>query len=292
MHLLNFLQTNTIAFYITISALGMVIGSFLNVVIYRLPKMMHKSWNEECCEFLEIVNEQDIDKQNYNLVFPNSQCPGCEHKIRAWENIPLISYLFLRGKCSSCRSSISIRYPLIELFSGLLSLIVAWHFGLSLQLIPALLLTWALITLSFIDIDHQLLPDDITLPFLWLGLLCNIFGLFTNIYSSLIGAMAGYLSLWLVYISFKLVTGKEGMGHGDFKLLAMIGAWMGWEILPLTIVLSSLCGAVIGVSMIMFQNHDRKQPIPFGPYLAIAGWIALVWGQEITASYNSWLLQP
>jgi leader peptidase (prepilin peptidase) / N-methyltransferase len=291
-YLIYFLQSNTIAFYITISVIGLLVGSFLNVVIHRLPIMMQKSWRKECCEFLDVNEDENTEEQNYGLVFPNSQCLECQHNIRAWENIPVISYLFLRGKCSSCRCPISLRYPVIELLSSTLSLIVAWHFGLSLQLIPALLLTWALIALSFIDVDHQLLPDDITLPFLWIGLLCNIFGLYTNIYSSLFGAMVGYLSLWLVYISFKLVTGKEGMGHGDFKLLAMIGAWMGWEILPLTIVLSSLCGAIIGVSMIMFQGHDRKQPIPFGPYLAIAGWIALIWGQKITASYNSWLIQP
>jgi leader peptidase (prepilin peptidase)/N-methyltransferase len=289
--LLNFLQSNTVAFYIVVSIWGLIVGSFLNVVIYRLPKMMHSAWRKECCEFLE-VDEDNTEDQHYSLVLPGSQCPECQHKIRAWENIPVISYLFLGGKCSSCQTSISLRYPAIELLSGVLSLTVAWHFGLSLQLIPALLLTWALLALSFIDIDHQLLPDDITLPFLWLGLLCNLFAVFTDVYSSLIGAMAGYMVLWLVYISFKIVTGKEGMGHGDFKLLALLGAWMGWQILPLTIILSSLCGAIIGVSMILFGGHDRKQAIPFGPYLAMAGWIALIWGQKISIAYNTWMLNP
>jgi leader peptidase (prepilin peptidase) / N-methyltransferase len=291
-HLIYYLQSNIIAFYIVVSALGMVVGSFLNVVIYRLPIMMHKAWRKECCEFLEVDEDKDVDEQHYSLVFPNSQCPKCQHKIRAWENIPLISYLFLRGRCSSCHTSISIRYPAIEILSGVLSLIIAWKFGLSLELIPALFLTWALIALSFIDIDHQLLPDDITLPFLWLGLLCSVFAIYTDIYSSVIGAVAGYMSLWLVYISFKIVTGKEGMGHGDFKLLALLGAWMGWQVLPVIIILSSLCGAIIGVSMIVFGGHDRKQAIPFGPYLAMAGWIAFIWGQEITNTYSLWMLSP
>ena len=292
MLLLNFLQSSPGAFYITISVLGLLVGSFLNVVIYRLPIMMHKAWNKECCEFLEIEKKTAEEEEQFNLVVPLSRCPHCQHKIRAWENIPVLSYVFLKGRCSSCQSSISIRYPAIELLSGILSFIVAMHFGYGVQVIPALLLTWSLIALSFIDIDHQLLPDDITLPFLWLGLLCNFFSVFTDISSSLIGAMAGYMILWLIYISFKILTGKEGMGHGDFKLLAMLGAWMGWEILPLTIILSSFCGALIGISMIVFGGRDRKQAIPFGPYLATAGWIALIWGEQISTSYNNWLLVP
>ena len=263
----------------------MVVGSFLNVVIYRLPIMMHKAWRKECCEFLEVDEDKDVDEQHYSLVFPNSQCPKCQHKIRAWENIPLISYLFLRGRCSSCHTSISIRYPVIEILSGVLSLIIAWKFGFSLALIPALFLTWALIALSFIDIDHQLLPDDITLPFLWLGLLCNVFAIYTDIYSSVIGAVAGYMSLWLVYISFKIVTGKEGMGHGDFKLLAALGAWMGWQMLPLIILLSAGTGAIIGITMLILQQHQRGQQVPFGPYLAGAGWLALLWGVDFNHYY-------
>ncbi len=265
-------------------------GSFLNVVIYRLPIMMHKAWNKECCEFLEIEKKNNENEGQFNLVVPFSRCPHCQHKIRAWENIPVLSYIFLKGRCSSCQSSISIRYPAIELLTGLLSFIVAMHFGYGVQVIPALLLTWSLITLSFIDIDHQLLPDDITLPFLWLGLLFSFFSIFTGISSSLIGAMAGYMILWSIYIAFKILTGKEGMGHGDFKLLAMLGAWMGWEMLPLTIILSSFCGALIGISMIVFGGRDRKQAMPFGPYLAMAGWIALIWGEQISSNYNNWLL--
>ena len=265
-------------------------GSFLNVVIYRLPIMMHKAWNKECCDFLEIEKKNNENEEQFNLVVPSSRCPHCQHKIRAWENIPVLSYIFLKGQCSSCQSSISIRYPAIELLTGLLSFIVAMHFGYGVQVIPALLLTWSLITLSFIDIDHQLLPDDITLPFLWLGLLFGFFSIFTDISSSLIGSMAGYMILWSIYIAFKILTGKEGMGHGDFKLLAMLGAWMGWEMLPFTIILSSFCGALIGISMIVFGGRDRKQAMPFGPYLAMAGWIALIWGEQISSNYNNWLL--
>ncbi len=291
-YLLNFLQTNSIALYTTITILGLIVGSFLNVVIFRLPTMMHRAWRKECREFMEMDEDGQHDEQQFDLIKPDSRCPHCQHEIRAWENIPVISYVVLNGKCSACKTRISMRYPAIELLSGILSFLIAWHFGFGIQLIPALLLTWALIILSFIDIDHHLLPDDITLPFLWLGLLINLFAVFTDVYSSLIGAMAGYMSLWLVYIVFKIVTGKEGMGHGDFKLLALLGAWMGWEVLPLTIILSSLCGAIIGVSMILFGGRDRKQAIPFGPYLAMAGWIALIWGQEISTAYNNWLINP
>lgn len=284
------LESNILFFYTTITLWGLIVGSFLNVVIYRLPVMMQRNWRSECCEFLEIENSS-ADPTPFNLITPNSQCPGCQHKIRVWENIPVLSYLLLGGKCSECKTPISVRYPLIEATCALLSFVVAWRFGYSIQLIPALFLTWALLALSFIDIDHQLLPDDITLPFLWLGLLVNLFAIFTDVYTSLIGAMAGYMVLWTVYILFKIVTGKEGMGHGDFKLLGLLGAWMGWEILPMTIILSSLCGAVIGLSLIAFSGHDRKEPIPFGPYLAMAGWIALIWGNEIHRAYNSWLIQ-
>jgi leader peptidase (prepilin peptidase)/N-methyltransferase len=291
-YLLYFLQTNILAFYTTITIVGLLVGSFLNVVIYRLPKMMQSSWRKECCDFLEMDDLGKNEGIQYTLIKPNSRCPHCQHDIRFWENVPVISYLFLKGKCSACHSPISIRYPSIELLTAVLSFGVAWHFGFGLQVLPALLLTWALIALSFIDIDEQLLPDDITLPFLWLGLFCNLFALYTDVYSSLIGAMAGYMTLWLVYISFKILTGKEGMGHGDFKLLALLGAWLGWEILPLTIILSSFCGAIIGIGMIIFAGHDRKQAIPFGPYLAIAGWIALIWGEELIALYNNWFMGP
>ncbi|KTC39692.1 methyltransferase, partial [Pseudomonas putida] len=207
------------------------------------------------------------------------------HKIRAWENIPVVSYLMLRGKCSSCRAKISLRYPLVELATGVLSAFVVYHFGLGWEAAAFLVLTWGLLAMSLIDADHQLLPDVLVLPLLWLGLIVNGQGLFTNLYDALWGAVAGYLSLWLVYWVFKLITGKEGMGYGDFKLLAMLGAWGGWQILPLTILLSSLVGAVLGVLMLRMRNAQTNTPIPFGPYLAIAGWIALLWGDQITTSY-------
>ena len=287
MQLLEFLQSSTIALNTTVTITGMMVGSFLNVVIYRLPLMMQKGWRQECCEFLEIDNEKEQDDEAFNLVTPRSRCPHCQHAIKAWENIPVISYLVLRGRCSSCQQSISLRYPSIEALTGLLSLVVVLHFSYSPQLIPALLLTWALVALSFIDFDHQLLPDDITLPFLWLGLLCNLFGLFTDIYSSVIGAIAGYMILWLIYITFKILTGKEGMGHGDFKLLAMLGAWLGWQPLLVVILTSSLVGAIIGISMILMRRTDRGTQIPFGPYLAAAGWMTLLWGEDLMGFYGN-----
>ncbi|MEM7027060.1 MAG: A24 family peptidase [Pseudomonadota bacterium] len=264
--------------------LGLLIGSFLNVVIHRLPIMMEKDWKQQCCELLELDQEQS-QEEAYNLIVPRSRCPYCQHEISALENIPVISYLFLRGKCKNCSASISIRYPLIEIVTALVSVIVAYSFGPSIQTVFALLLSWSLIALSMIDIDHQLLPDDITLPLLWLGIGISFFELFANLEASVLGAIFGYGSLWLVYIIFKLVTGKQGMGHGDFKLLGMFGAWLGYQYLPLIIVMSSLVGAVIGISMIIFLSHDRSKPIPFGPYLAIAGWICLIWGQELLSAY-------
>ncbi len=263
--------------------LGLLVGSFLNVVILRLPKMMENEWKNDCCELLNIKNESA--KTTFNLGFPNSHCPNCNHKIRAWENIPVISYLFLKGQCSSCKSSISIRYPIIELISGLLAGYVIYFYGATPQGLTALLLLWALIALTAIDIDTQYLPDNITLPLLWLGLLINSFDVFTDIYSAVYGAIAGYGILWSVYWLFKLLTGKEGMGFGDFKLLAALGAWMGWEALPVIIILSSLVGAVIGIAGILIQGRDKNIPIPFGPYLAIAGFITLLYGDKITQLY-------
>ena len=263
--------------------LGLLIGSFLNVVVYRLPIMMQRDWRAQAREILELPAE--AQGETFNLVLPDSRCPHCGHKIRPWENIPVVSYLFLRGKCSSCKSPISLRYPLVELACGLLSAYVAWHFGFTWQAGAMLLLTWGLLAMSLIDADHQLLPDALVLPLLWLGLIVNAFGLFTSLEDALWGAVAGYLSLWSVYWLFKLITGKEGMGYGDFKLLAMLGAWGGWQVLPLTILLSSLVGAVLGIIMLRLRNSDTSTPIPFGPYLAIAGWIALLWGEQITSGY-------
>ncbi|GAB1268811.1 type IV prepilin peptidase/methyltransferase PilD [Aurantivibrio infirmus] len=263
--------------------LGLLVGSFLNVVILRLPKMMENEWKNDCCELLKIENSASTEI--FNLGFPNSHCPNCNHKIRAWENIPVISYLFLKGQCSSCKKSISIRYPIIELISGLLAGYVIYFYGATPQGLTALLLLWALIALTAIDIDTQYLPDNITLPLLWLGLLINSFDVFTDIYSAVYGAIAGYGILWSVYWLFKLLTGKEGMGFGDFKLLAALGAWMGWEALPVIIILSSLVGAVIGIAGILIQGRDKNIPIPFGPYLAIAGFITLLYGDKIIQIY-------
>jgi leader peptidase (prepilin peptidase)/N-methyltransferase len=272
------------AFFITtIALLGALVGSFLNVVIHRLPIMMERQWRQQCAELGE--QQQPVATETYNLAHPGSSCPHCDHKIRPWENIPVISYLMLRGKCSGCGAHISLRYPIIEAITAALSGFAAWQFGFGWETAAALLLTWSLIPLTVIDLDHQLLPDSITLPFLWVGLALNLSGLFTDINSAIIGAIAGYLSLWSVYWGFKLLTGKEGMGYGDFKLLALLGAWMGWQMLPLIILLSSLVGAVIGIGLILFRGRDHNIPIPFGPYLAIAGWIAFYWGEAITSTY-------
>ncbi|MAX92330.1 MAG: prepilin peptidase [Pseudomonas sp.] len=282
MDVVNFLASNTLAFVLCALVLGLLVGSFLNVVIHRLPIMMQRDWRAQAREYLELPVEPTT---TFNLILPNSHCPQCDHEIRPWENIPLVSWLALRGKCSSCRAPISRRYPLVELLCGLLSAYVAWHFGFSWQAGAMLLLTWGLLAMSMIDVDHQLLPDSLVLPLLWLGLIVNYFGLFAPLPDAVWGAVAGYLSLWSVYWLFKLVTGKEGMGYGDFKLLAMLGAWGGWQVLPLTILLSSVVGAVLGTIMLRMQKADSGTTIPFGPYLAIAGWVALLWGDQITAAY-------
>lgn len=280
--LLNLLETNSALFISTFAVLGLVVGSFLNVVIYRLPVMMHRSWETQCQELLEL---EEAPRERFDLIKPDSRCPHCGNKIGPLENIPLISYLLQRGRCKHCREPISSRYPLIELLTAVMSAVTAWHFGFGPTALFAVLLTWALIAMSFIDIDHQLLPDDITLPVLWLGMVLSLFGLFTNMPSAIIGAVAGYLSLWLVYQLFKLATGKEGMGYGDFKLFALFGAWLGWQALPLVLLLSSLVGAAIGIALILLRGRDRQLPIPFGPYLAAAGWIAMLWGNDITQAY-------
>ena len=292
----DLLLQNPAVYLTSVAILGLLIGSFLNVVIYRLPVMLKQEWRSDCEEFLAAAENAtpEIQKANntqpaFNLIQPRSRCPHCQHAIAAWENIPVISYLFLKGRCSSCKASISSRYPLIEALSGLLVLIVAWQLGFTIQAAFAILLTWILITLTFIDLDHFYLPDNLTIPFLWLGLLINIDATFVSLSSAVIGATAGYLSLWSIYQLFKRLTGKEGMGYGDFKLLAMLGAWMGWQMLPVIIILSSLVGAIVGISLILFKNHQRSQPIPFGPYLAAAGWIALLWGPQINQAYLNWL---
>ncbi|MGD8175546.1 prepilin peptidase [Marinimicrobium sp. ARAG 43.8] len=272
---------------ISAAILGLLVGSFLNVVVYRLPKMMQTEWRTQCCELLE---QPRPEQTRFNLITPNSTCPHCGHGIRAWENIPVVSYLFLRGRCSACRAPISRRYPIVELVTGLLSVFVIHHFGVTFEGAVALAFTWALIALTLIDADTQLLPDAITLPLLWLGLIVNHLGGFATLESALWGAVAGYLSLWSIYWAFKLLTGKEGMGYGDFKLLAALGAWLGWQLLPVVILLSSLVGAVIGLGLVLMRGRGRNVPMPFGPYLAIAGWIAFIWGDAIVRTYLQFAL--
>jgi len=272
-------HTNPWLFYSSVTLLSLAVGSFLNVVIYRLPIMLQNEWRSECHSFLEIDSTEKND--TFNLSKPDSTCPSCGHKIRAWENIPVISYILLRGKCASCNTHISAQYPTIEAVTAILSVMVALKFGVSAETFWGLLFTWALVSLTMIDAKTQLLPDNITLPLLWLGILINTSAVYTDLESSVFGAIVGYLILWSIYKLFKAITGKEGMGYGDFKLLAALGAWMGWQMLPQIILLSSLVGAVIGIAMIVFTRHNKNIPIPFGPYLAIAGWIAFLWGQDI-----------
>ena len=262
--------------------LGLCVGSFLNVVIHRLPKMMEQDWHAQCAD---LRGETPSTATALTLARPRSRCPACGHQITALENIPIISYLLLRGRCSNCGTSISPRYPVVEAVTGLLSAYAVWHFGPTLQGAGALLLIWALIALTGIDFDTQLLPDSITLPLLWLGLAFNLAGTYVDLFSAVIGAMVGYLTLWSVFWLFKLATGKEGMGFGDFKLLAALGAWLGWQMLPAIILLSSIVGAVVGISLIVATRHGKNTPIPFGPYLAAAGIIALFWGPQLTRSY-------
>lgn len=280
-------------FVATVLVVGTMIGSFLNVVIHRLPKIMENDWRQQCIEFLqpEAAAEAAIaaaanPPPRYSLAVPRSACPSCGHKITAMENVPVVSYLFLRGKCSACKASISMRYPIVEALTGIASAYAAWRFGVSWTVVFALLYIWSLIALTFIDADTTLLPDDITLPLLWLGLLANVGGTFTDLSSAVIGAVAGYLILWSVYWGFKLLTGKEGMGYGDFKLLAAIGAWLGWQLLPLIILLSALVGTIVGLAGIILQGRERGAKLPFGPYLAAAGFIALFWGKAL----NNWYL--
>ncbi|BBG83283.1 prepilin peptidase, pilD-like [Aeromonas hydrophila] len=263
---------------------SLMIGSFLNVVIHRLPIMLEREWQAEYLGYFN-PETQPQQEERYNLMVPRSACPHCSHAITAMENIPLLSWLWLKGRCRECQAPISARYPLVELLTALLSLVVAATFAPGWGLLAALLLTWVLVALTFIDLDKMLLPDQLTLPLLWGGLLFNLTGGFAPLADAVIGAMAGYLVLWSLYWAFKLLTGKEGMGYGDFKLLAALGAWLGWQALPIVLLLSSLVGAFIGIGLILLRNHHQNKPIPFGPYLAIAGWIALLWGDTITRWY-------
>ena len=287
MHALTELTAHHAEFFIfCFTLLGLIVGSFLNVVIYRLPIMLEREWQLA----IENAEGNEVEPANesapFNISFPSSHCPACMSKIKPWQNIPVVSFLMLKGRCANCNISISYRYPCVELLTAIISGIVAWYFMPSIALVlAALIFSWCLIALTGIDYDTYLLPDSITLPLIWLGLMVNYFGGFTTLESALWGAVFGYLSLWSVFWLFKLVTGKDGMGFGDFKLLAAIGAWLGWQLLPLIILLSSLVGAVIGISLIIFKRQDKNKPIPFGPYLATAAWFALIWGEQLNASY-------
>ena len=283
---------NPTYFYSFVAVLSLLIGSFLNVVIYRFPKMLEQGWYLECREFLadEVSDIPAKEIAPVTLSTPNSTCPSCGHGIKFYENIPVLSWLFLKGKCSQCKNTISVRYPIIEAVTSLLSVVIAYKYGVTEQTCYLLILTWGLVALTMIDFDTMLLPDQITLPLLWLGLLININGTFIPLEQSVIGAAVGYLSLYCIFWLFKLITGKEGMGYGDFKLVAVFGAWMGWQLLPVLILMASLVGAIVGLSLIAFKGHQREQAIPFGPYLAVAGWITLLWGEGIWQWYLGFIL--
>jgi leader peptidase (prepilin peptidase)/N-methyltransferase len=296
-----FYNNNLAAFAGSVFLLGLMIGSFLNVVIYRLPIILERDWRSQAAEWLPAsapiaagapIVEGAPARERLSLSTPRSACPVCKAPIKAWQNIPVVSWLLLRGRCASCATKISVRYPLVELATGLLSAWVAWHFGFGAPAACGLLVTWALIALTGIDVDHQLLPDGITLPLLWAGLVAAVMvgpiagsPIPVSARDAIIGAASGYVSLWLVFHAFRLITGKEGMGFGDFKLFAALGAWLGWKLLPLVIVLSAATGAVLGILMIVLRGRDRSAPIPFGPYLAAAGWLAMMYGDGLLSSY-------
>jgi leader peptidase (prepilin peptidase) / N-methyltransferase len=282
MSLIQSFQAFPALFVTAVTVMSLAIGSFLNVVIHRLPKMLERQWRDELSE----LNDQEVAASpRYNLMVPRSACPACGHAIGALENVPLISYFALRGKCAGCKARISPRYPLVEALTGVLSGYIAWRYGFTWQTLALLVFVWSMIALAFIDLDTFYLPDDITLPLVWAGLLANMGGLFVDLQSAVIGAIAGYLALWIVFWGYKLATGKDGMGYGDFKLLAAIGAWLGWKMLPVVILLSSLVGAIVGISLIVFARHGRNVPIPFGPYLVLGGLIALFWGDQLLHYY-------
>ncbi|MDH3669954.1 MAG: A24 family peptidase [Gammaproteobacteria bacterium] len=281
------LTSNAVVALLITGVLGLVIGSFLNVVIHRLPVMLERTWRRQCQEMSGAETSATDAEETYNLITPRSRCPHCNHTITALQNIPVISFLWLKGKCVACGHPISWRYPIVELLTAMLSIVVVWHFGITAAAGGALVFTWTVIALAVIDFDHQILPDNVTLPLIWVGLLVNLYPnpTFAPLTSAVIGAVAGYLSLWSVFHIFKLITGKEGMGYGDFKLFAAFGAWLGWQSLPLIILLASFVGAIVGGALILMLGRDRQLPIPFGPFLCAAGWIALLWGNDMTRFY-------
>lgn len=279
-------------FIAVVFAFALVIGSFLNVVIYRLPIMMEREWREQCEELSKTPPMQELPADRFDLIIPRSRCPSCGHMIKAWQNIPVVSYLLLSGRCANCKESISARYPLVEMLTAVLAALCAWRFGFGWEALMAIAMTFALVAITMIDADTQLIPDSIVLPLMWVGLSMSLFHpmpgsdtLFIAPRDAIVGAIAGYLSLWTVYQLFKLVTGKEGMGYGDFKLLAALGAWLGWQQLPMIILMSALVGAIVGIGMMVFRGHERSAPIPFGPYLAAAGWITMLWGESVKNAY-------
>ncbi len=271
-----------VAATVVAAAVGLCIGSFLNVVIHRLPQMLERGWQAQCAE---LRGETPAELPRYNLIVPRSKCPSCGHGIAAWENVPVVSWLALRGKCSACEARISSRYPIVEALGGLLAAAAIWRFGPTSQGIAACGLLWTLLALTFIDFDTQLLPDNLTLPLMWAGLIANLAELFAPLRDAVIGAIAGYLALWSIYWLFKLIRGKEGMGYGDFKLLAALGAWLGWKMLPLIVLASSVVGAIIGLTLLVMKGRDHNIPLAFGPYLAIAGAMALFWGPALMSVY-------
>lgn len=262
---------------------GLMVGSFLNVVVYRLPLMLEREWSELAREQLGLPPAPAGPR--FNLMLPHSACPRCSHRIRAWENVPVLSYIGLRGKCSSCKAPISARYPLVEIATCVISAVVAWHFGIGSQAIFLMVLTWGMLAMSLIDIDHHQLPDSLVLPLLWVGLIINCYGLITSLHSAVIGAVVGYMALWGMYWAFKLATGKEGLGRGDFKLLAMIGAWGGWGVIPFTLLLSAVLCVLVSVALMAAKKSRMDAPVAYGPYLTVAGWISLVWGAQISAAF-------
>jgi len=290
--MLELMSESATLFIAVVFAFSLLIGSFLNVVIYRLPVMMEREWRDQADELLKTPAEQDLPEGRFDLVMPRSRCPSCGTLITAWRNIPIISYLFLRGRCAACKAPISIRYPVVELLTALLAAIAAWHFGAGWEALMAIVLSITLVAIAMIDADTQLIPDSIVLPLMWLGLAMSLFhpmpgadSLFISPRDAIVGAMAGYLTLWSVFWLFKIATGKDGMGYGDFKLLAALGAWLGWQQLPMIIMMSAVVGTVINVTMIVAKGKDRSAPIPFGPYLAAAGWITMLWGETIKNTY-------
>lgn len=290
MSILDALTQNVTFFYGVVAIVSLLVGSFLNVVIHRLPIMMERAWREGIEEFdqsslAEETDQTDSTDSTFNLAVPRSRCPSCGHEISALQNIPVVSYLMLGGKCGNCKTPISLRYPVVEFATMILSLIVAWQFGPTPQALLGIVATWFLVSMTMIDFDHQLLPDTLTLPLMWIGLLAALLPVFANLTDAVIGAAAGYMILWSVYQLFKLATGKEGMGFGDFKLLAAIGAILGWQALPVVILLSSLVGAFVGIGIIAITGRDKNIPIPFGPFLATAGWIAMLWGESLSSWY-------